>query len=142
MFDKDATVYFVSFHQDPSTCYPGTGRDSEIGYGAGKGFTQNFPMFVGAGEKEYLKAMEKVEQAMEKFRPQFVLVSAGFDAHIAEPWAHLSLSAKGFEELTRRTKAIAEAHSEGRLVSVLEGGYTLEALAESVERHIRVLMEK
>ena len=141
MFDKDPTVYFVSFHQDPSSCYPGTGKSSEIGYGAGKGFTQNFPMPVGAGEKEYLGAVERVEQAMERFRPQFVLISAGFDAHIAEPWAHLSVSAKGFEELTRRIKSIAEVHAQGRLVSVLEGGYTLEALAESVEKHVRVLME-
>jgi acetoin utilization deacetylase AcuC-like enzyme len=82
MFDKDQTIYFVSLHQDPSSCYPGTGKGSEIGYGQGKGFTRNFPMPAGAGEEEYLKALEKVEQAMEKFRPQFVLISAGFDAHV------------------------------------------------------------
>jgi acetoin utilization deacetylase AcuC-like enzyme len=141
MFDKDPTVYFVSFHQDPSSCYPGTGRDSETGYRRGKGFTQNFPMPAGAGEKEYVKAVEKVEQAMEKFRPQFVLISAGFDAHVAEPLAHLNLTAKGYEELTKRIKRIAEVHAEGRLVSVLEGGYELGALGESVERHVRVLLE-
>ncbi|UCG11935.1 MAG: histone deacetylase [Deltaproteobacteria bacterium] len=141
MFDKDPTIYFVSFHQDPSSCYPGTGKGSETGYDQGKGFTQNFPMPAGAGEKEYLEAMERVEQAMEKFRPQFVLISAGFDAHIADPLAHVSLTARGYEELSRRIKRIAEDHAEGRLVSVLEGGYDLKALAESVENHIRVLME-
>jgi acetoin utilization deacetylase AcuC-like enzyme len=142
MFDKDPTIYFVSFHQDPSSCYPGTGKDSETGYGQGKGFTQNFPMPAGAGDEEYLKALERVEQAMEKFRPQFVLISAGFDAHVSDPLAHISLSTKGYEELTRRIKSIAEVHAQGRLVSVLEGGYNLEALAESVEKHIRVLMEE
>jgi acetoin utilization deacetylase AcuC-like enzyme len=141
MFDKDPTIYFVSFHQDPFSCYPGTGKDSETGYLQGKGFTKNFPMPVGAGEKEYLNALEKVEQVMQKFRPQFVLISAGFDAHIAEPLAHINLTSKGYEELTRRIKSIAEVHAEGRLVSVLEGGYDLKALGESVEKHIRVLLE-
>jgi acetoin utilization deacetylase AcuC-like enzyme len=123
MFDKDPTIYFVSFHQDPSSCYPGTGKVSETGYGQGKGFTQNFPMPAGAGEEE------------------FVLISAGFDAHVADPLAHVSLTTKGYEELTRGIKSIAEGYAEGRLVSVLEGGYNLEALGESVEKHIRVLME-
>ena len=141
MFDKDPTIYFVSFHENPFSCYPGTGKDSETGHLLGKGFTQNFPMPAGAGEKEYLEAFEKVELAMKKFRPQFVLVSAGFDAHTAEPLAHINLTAEGYEELTRRVKGIAEVHAGGRLVSVLEGGYALGALGESVEKHIRVLLE-
>ena len=141
MFDKDPTIYFVSFHENPFSCYPGTGKDSEIGHHQGKGFTQNFPMPAGAGEKEYLEAFEKVELAMKKFRPQFVLVSAGFDAHTAEPSAHIDLTAEGYAELTRRVKTIAEVYAGGRLVSVLEGGYVLGALGESVEKHIRVLLE-
>ena len=99
-------------------------------------------MPVGAGVEEYVKVLERVEQEMEKFRPQFVLISAGFDAHEADPLAHLKLTTEGYEELTRRIKSIAEAYAEGRIVSVLEGGYNLEALAESVEKHIRVLMEE
>jgi acetoin utilization deacetylase AcuC-like enzyme len=142
MFDKDPTIYFTSLHQDPASCYPGTGRGSETGYGQGKGFTKNFPMPAGAGEEEYLKALGKVEQEMEKFKPQFVLISAGFDAHESDPLAHVSLSTDGYEQLTRRIKSIAEGYAEGRLVSVLEGGYNLKALAESVEKHIRVLMEE
>ena len=141
MFDKDPTIYFASFHQDPSSCYPGTGKVLETGYGQGKGFTRNFPMPAGAGEEEYLKALEKVAQEMEKFRPQFVLISAGFDAHESDPLAHVSLTTNGYEELTRGIKSIAEGYAEGRLVSVLEGGYNLEALGESVEKHIRILME-
>jgi acetoin utilization deacetylase AcuC-like enzyme len=98
-------------------------------------------MPAGAGEEEYLRALEKVEQEMEKFRPEFVLISAGFDAHTEDPLAHINLTANGYAELTRRIMGIAEVHAEGRLVSVLEGGYNLEALAESVEKHVRVLME-
>ena len=85
--------------------------------------------------------MQRVEQTMEEFRPQFVLISAGFDAHIADPLAHIRLTRKGYEELTQRIKNIADKHAEGRLVSVLEGGYDLKALAETVGAHIRILME-
>lgn len=141
IFEEDPTVFYVSFHQEPSSCYPGTGWASETGKGEGKGYTQNFPMPPGAGEAEYLAAMIKVEQTMEEFNPQFVLISAGFDAHIADPLAHIRLTGKGYEELTQRIKNIAEKHAEGRLVSVLEGGYDLKALGETVGAHIRVLMD-
>ena len=117
ILEEDHTVYYVSFHQDP------------------------FPVPPGAGIQEYLKAIESIEQAMEKFRPDFVLISAGFDAHIADPLAHVNLTREGFEELTRRVKAIADAYADGRIVSVLEGGYDLEALGESVAAHIQVLSE-
>ncbi|UCF83343.1 MAG: histone deacetylase [Desulfobacteraceae bacterium] len=142
IFEEDSAVFYTSFHQDPYSCYPGTGLASETGNNKGKGYTQNFPMPPGAGKKEYLKAMERVEQAMEKFRPQFVLISAGFDAHMADPLAHVRLTRTGYEELTRRIKSVAETHAEGRIVSVLEGGYNLKALGESVETHLRVLMEE
>jgi len=141
IFEKDPSVFYISLHQDPSSCYPGTGWASETGNGKGKGYTLNFPMAPGAGNEEYLEAMEKAEQTMEKFRPQFVLVSAGFDAHLADPLAHIKLTRKGYQELTRRIKNIADVHAEGRLVSVLEGGYNLKALGESVQAHIQVLME-
>ncbi len=141
IFEEDPTVFYISLHQDPSSCYPGTGRASETGNGKGKGYTLNFPMAPGAGNEEYLKALEKAEQAMKKFRPQFVLVSAGFDAHLADPLAHIKLTRKGYVELTRRVKNIAEVHAKGRLVSVLEGGYNLQALGESVQAHIQILME-
>ena len=140
-FEQDPTVFYISFHQDPSTCYPGTGSASETGTGNGKGYTLNFPMSPGAGNQEYFDAMEIVEQKMGVFRPQFVLISAGFDAHIDDPLAHIKLTKKGYEELTRKVKGIAEDHAGGRLVSMLEGGYNLQALGESVETHIQVLLE-
>lgn len=140
-FEQDPTVFYISFHQNPSTCYPGTGNASETGTGNGKGYTLNFPMSPGAGNQEYFDAMEMVEQKMEVFRPQFVLISAGFDAHIDDPLAQIKLTKKGYEELTRKVKGMAEDHAEGRLVSMLEGGYNLQALGESVETHMQVLLE-
>jgi acetoin utilization deacetylase AcuC-like enzyme len=141
IFEKDATVFYISFHQNPASCYPGTGWASEKGYGEGEGYTLNLPMPPGAGNEEYLKAMDKVEQKMDTFKPQFVLISAGFDAHLADPLAHIKLTGTGYEELTRRIMGIAQNYAEDRLVSSLEGGYNLRALGDSVKTHIEVLME-
>jgi len=140
-FEQNPAVFYISFHQNPFTCYPGTGKASETGAGKGQGYTLNFPMSPGAGNQEYFQAMETVEREMEKFRPRFVLVSAGFDAHTDDPLAHIRLSTKGYEGLTQKVKGIAEDYAEGRLVSTLEGGYNLQALGESVKTHIQVLLE-
>lgn len=142
IFYKDPTVFYVSLHQDPSSCYPGTGWALETGEGKGKGYTLNLPMPPGAGNTEYLEAMEVVEQAMEAFKPEFVLISAGFDAHMDDPLAHVKLTRNGYEDLTRRVMNIAGEYAGGRLVSALEGGYNLKALGESVQTHIQVLMEE
>ena len=142
MFEEDPTVFYISIHQDPSTCYPGTGWAEETGSGKGKGYTQNFPMPPGSGDEAYLKAMKHIEQLMDTFKPQFVLISAGFDAHMADPLAHIRLTQKGYEALTRSIKSIAGSYAEGKIVSVLEGGYNLPALKESLEAHITVLMEE
>ena len=94
-----------------------------------------------AGDAEYLEAIEKVDRMMKNFKPQFVLISAGFDAHMADPLAHIQLTRKGYEEMTRKIKRIAADHAKGRIVSVLEGGYNLTALGESVKTHIQTLLE-
>ena len=141
IFEENPSVFYISLHQDPSSCYPGTGWSQETGSGKGKGYTLNFPMPPGSSDKEYLKAMEHIEQTMAHFKPQFVLISAGFDAHMADPLAHIRLTKKGYESLTRSVKNIAESYAKGRIVSVLEGGYNMEALKESLEAHITVLME-
>jgi acetoin utilization deacetylase AcuC-like enzyme len=141
IFENDPTVFYASLHQDPSSCYPGTGWAAETGSGKGEGYTQNFPMTPYAGNKEYLEAIEMLEKEMDNFKPQFVLISAGFDAHMADPLAHIQLTRSGYEDLTRKIKLIADTHADGRLVSVLEGGYNLKALGESVKAHIQVLIE-
>lgn len=142
IFEENPSVFYISLHQDPSSCYPGTGWSQETGRGKGKGYTLNFPMPPGSSDKEYLKAMDQIERTMDHFKPQFVLISAGFDAHIADPLAHIRLTKKGYESLTRSVKNIAESYAKGRIVSVLEGGYNMEALKESLEAHITVLMEE
>ena len=141
IFEENASVFYISLHQDPSSCYPGSGWAQETGSGKGRGYTLNLPMSPGSSDEAYLKAMEHVEQTMDHFKPQFVLISAGFDAHTADPLAHIRLTKKGFESLTRSVKNIAESYAKGRIVSVLEGGYNMEALKESIEAHLTVLME-
>lgn len=141
VLESDPTVYFVSMHEDPKTCYPGTGFEWEMGVGKGKGFTMNVPFRPGAGDEEYLEAMRnRVVPALEAFGPQALMISAGFDGHADDPLAHIELSELGFEGITRELVGVAEKCCAGRVVSVLEGGYDLRALGRSVVRHL-VAME-
>ncbi len=139
-FYDDPTVFYFSIHRSPF--YPGSGAATETGSGKGEGFTLNVPMPQGVGDADYIAAVkEKLIPAAKAFKPDFVLVSAGFDAHEADPLGGMKLTSRGYAELTRIVKSIAREHCDGRLVSVLEGGYDLHGLAASVEAHIRVLME-
>ncbi|MFQ5913065.1 MAG: histone deacetylase [Nitrospinota bacterium] len=138
LFYTDPTVLFFSTHQYPF--YPGTGAESEGGEGPGKGTTINAPMPAGAGDAEVIRAFrEKLLPAAEKFQPEFVLISAGFDGHRRDPLAQLQLTEQGFAELTRIVTDIAGRFAGGRIVSLLEGGYDLEGLSRSVEAHLRAL---
>ncbi len=139
VFYGDPTVYYISTHQWPH--YPGTGRAEETGEGKGKGTNRNVPLPAGSGDAEVLAALDGALKEAEAFRPGLVLVSAGFDAHEDDPLAGLALSDEGYAGITRRIRALAEAHCGGRLVSVLEGGYDLEALGRAVTAHVRVLAE-
>jgi acetoin utilization deacetylase AcuC-like enzyme len=137
-FEDDPTVLFFSTHQYPF--YPGTGRASERGTGAGLGYTINVPLAAGCGDHEYGEVFEKVlYPAARAFQPNLVLISAGFDAHRDDPLAGMAVSEDGYARMTTIVRDIAEQFCEGRLVSLLEGGYNLEALARSVERHLRTL---
>lgn len=137
-FYEDPTVLYFSTHLWPF--YPGTGRPSERGRGAGEGYTINVPLSWEEGDDAILKAFrEQLFPAADRFSPDFVLISAGFDAHQSDPLAALNVTEQGFEEMTRMVKDIARSHAEGRIVSVLEGGYHLTALSRSVEQHIRRL---
>jgi acetoin utilization deacetylase AcuC-like enzyme len=140
VFYSDPTVLYFSVHQYPH--YPGTGAASETGAGEGVGLTVNAPLPAGSRDEAFIAAFrEKLRPAALAFRPDIVLVSAGFDAHRDDPIAGMAMTADGFGELTRIVKDIAETCCKGRLVSVLEGGYGLAGLAESVEAHLRVLMQ-
>ena len=139
ILEEDPDVFFFSVHQSP--LYPGTGARDERGRGAGEGATLNCPLPPGAGDDEFLGALrDALQPAADRFRPEFVLISAGFDAHRADPLAGLEVSTEAFAEATRIVAGIAERHAGGRLVSTLEGGYDLEALAASVRAHLLALL--
>ena len=139
-FEDDPSVLFFSTHQYPY--YPGTGSEAERGTGRGEGATINVPMYGGQGTDEYRDIFHQVlVPAAAVFRPEFVLISAGFDAHRDDPLASMGITDEGYGELTRIVGSIAQTHCEGRIVACLEGGYDLRALAASVEHHILALME-
>jgi acetoin utilization deacetylase AcuC-like enzyme/formylglycine-generating enzyme required for sulfatase activity len=139
-FDDDPSVFYFSIHQSPH--YPGTGRAEDRGRGPAVGTKLNVPLPPGCGNDDYRKAfVEQLVPAAREFRPDFVLISAGFDAHEGGRLGRMKLTADGYAELTRIVRAIADQHCRGRLVSVLEGGYRPKNLAASAEAHVRVLME-
>jgi acetoin utilization deacetylase AcuC-like enzyme len=139
-FEDDASVLFISLHQDPRTLYPGSGHAWEKGVGAGEGATVNITFQPGAEDDDYLRAFDaQVLPELDRFRPDFLLVSAGFDAHAEDPLAQVRLSEEGFERMTRLLVQGAERHCGGRVVSSLEGGYNLRALGRSVVRHLVAL---
>ena len=140
IFYEDPGVFYFSTHQFPF--YPGTGAEEERGSGVGEGLTRNCPLEAGAGDREILPLLEQdFRKVVENFQPDFILISAGFDAHRDDPLASLEVTDNGFEEMTKIVRSLSETHCGGRLVSCLEGGYNLEALARSVERHLEGLSE-
>ena len=139
IFEDDPTVFYYSSHQMP--LYPGTGYATERGMGRGVGATINVPLRPGDGDERFLAGLsEALVPAMEAFRPEFVLVSAGFDAHRADPLGGLNVSTEAFAEATRIVRGIADRFASGRIVSALEGGYDLEALAASTAIHLDTLL--
>ncbi|MSR62338.1 MAG: histone deacetylase [Planctomycetes bacterium] len=139
LFERDPSVFYASLHQWP--LYPGTGAAEERGLGAGEGATRNCPLPSGSGDAQWLRALEDtLLPELEAFRPEFVLLSAGFDAHRLDPLSGTCLSAAGYAQMTRRMLELAARSAHGRLVSVLEGGYHLEALASCVETHLGELV--
>ncbi len=133
-FEDDPSVLYISLHQYPF--YPGTGARDERGIGKGEGYTLNIPLPAGTGKERYLKAFrEEILPALGSFDPELLLISAGFDAHRDDPLGGMDLTEESYAQFTDLVKSVAP------VVSVLEGGYNLEALARSVEAHIRHLAE-
>jgi acetoin utilization deacetylase AcuC-like enzyme len=141
IFYENPEVLFFSIHRYGNGFYPGTGAENETGRGKGLGFTINVPVRYGTARKDYHERFKKaLARAADKIRPELVLVSAGFDAHAKDPIGSLDLEVEDFAILTREVLEVAKTHAQGRLVSCLEGGYHLEALAESVEAHLKGLL--
>jgi len=140
IFWADPRVLYVSSHQFPF--YPGTGALDEVGEGAGRGFTVNLPMPGGLGDQSYSRAYrEIVEPIGRAFDPQLVLVSAGFDAHEADPLGGMKLTAAGFAEVMDVCVSVASGSAKGRVVAVLEGGYSLEGLASATAASVARLLD-
>jgi acetoin utilization deacetylase AcuC-like enzyme len=138
IFWEDPSVFYFSTHEFP--LYPGSGTREETGGGPGKGSTLNVPLPAGTGDDEYAAVFEnELAPALARFRPEFILISAGFDAHRADPLAQMEMTESGYARLTRLVMEMADTHCGGRIVSALEGGYDLDALARSVEAHVKTL---
>jgi acetoin utilization deacetylase AcuC-like enzyme len=134
-FEQDATLFFASTHQWP--LYPGTGRAEERGVGN----IVNVPLRPGSGSAQFREAMSGIIlPALREFRPDFILISAGFDAHWEDPLANLEFTDEDFAWATREILGIARESCAGRVVSTLEGGYDLQALASSASAHVKELM--
>jgi acetoin utilization deacetylase AcuC-like enzyme len=141
IFWADPTVHFLSIHRFGHGFYPGTGGHDETGAGPGLGFTTNVPVSFGISRPDYRTVFRNaIEKAADRIKPNLIILSAGFDTHVRDPIGSLSLEAEDFADMTKTLLAVADTHAQGRLVSCLEGGYHLEALAESVQAHLEVLV--
>jgi acetoin utilization deacetylase AcuC-like enzyme len=138
IFYPDASVLFFSTHQWP--LYPGTGAADERGEGDGAGLTINCPFPAGSGRDEILGAFEQqFVPAADHFKPEMLFISAGFDSRIGDPLGQFTLNDQDFEDLTRMMLDVASGHCRDRVVSVLEGGYSLSGLAQAAQAHVRIL---
>jgi len=136
IFYNNEKVLYISTHQYPY--YPGTGTEQEKGK---YNNIFNIPLPAGTTSKEYLNAYEFVLKKIREFKPEFILFSAGFDAHKDDPLAQFQLNSEDFYNLTKRTLTLAKLYCDGKVVSILEGGYDLNALQESTEMHVSALLE-
>ena len=135
IFYEDKSVFYFSVHQYPF--YPGTGSRSERGAGNGNGYTLNIPMTAGSAEKKYIEAFTKeILPTLDGYRPDLIIISAGFDAHKDDPLANINLTEHSYGVLTSMLMETADKYCHGKIISVLEGGYNLQALSQSVEKHI------
>jgi acetoin utilization deacetylase AcuC-like enzyme len=140
--ESDPNKLFISLHQHPRTCYPGSGYDYETGLAPAEGFTVNIPLHPGSDDLVYRAAFEEIVlPRLDEYRPEILLISAGFDAHADDPLADMQVSEEGFSEMTKMLVNVANRHCAGRIVSALEGGYNLRALGRSVVRHLLALAE-
>jgi acetoin utilization deacetylase AcuC-like enzyme len=141
IFYEAPDVVFFSIHRYGMGFYPGTGAKDETGRGKGQGHIFNAPLKFGTSRKDYHAQFTHVlEKGADTIKPELVLLSAGFDAHAKDPIGSLGLEVEDFATLTKQVLNVAKTHAKGRLVSCLEGGYNLDALAESVQAHVEELL--
>lgn len=141
IFEHDPTVFYYSIHQHPSFAYPGTGREFEYGIGEGYGFTKNSLALPGWGDEDYKRLIENdLLPSFERFEPEVVIASTGFDAHVDDDMSDIKISTEGFSWIMKKIFDMAEKYAKGRLISVLEGGYSLDRLPELAKNHVEILL--
>ncbi len=139
-FERSPTTYYVSLHEHPSFSYPGTGYADEKGLGEGAGSILNIPLLPGAGEKEVMKILrETVEPQLEIWQPDAMVIAAGFDSHVKDDMSGLGFTTELYGRIGRTVRGWSEKYCGGCLLSILEGGYELTVLGESVETYLRGL---
>jgi len=138
IFESDPTVFYFSIHEHPSFAFPGTGRIFESGAGQGAGFTKNNPVLPGQGDREYKGIFEtELIPAIEEFNPGMILLSTGFDAHVDDDMSGVSLTTEGYSWIMEQVVDLAG----GRLISILEGGYSLKRIPELAKNHVEILLK-
>ena len=141
IFEKDPTVFYYSIHQHPSFAFPGTGREFEEGTDDGQGFTKNSLVLPGQGDDIYHRLLQgDMLPVFERFKPEFILVSTGFDGHRDDDMSDINLSTEAYSWIMETIMKVANRYAGGRVISVLEGGYCLERLGELAANHVRILL--
>ena len=142
IFEKDPTVFYYSIHQHPSFAFPGTGREFEEGVEGGEGFTKNSPVLPGQGDDIYERLIQSdLLPAFDRFKPEVIIVSTGFDGHQDDDMSDVNLSTEGYSWIMETIMKLGDQHAAGRVISVLEGGYCLERLGELAANHARILLD-
>jgi len=142
-FEREADTLYISIHEHPSFSYPGTGYSDETGFGEGRGSILNLPLLPGAGDEQFLTLLQgPVEEKIAQWRPDAMIVAAGFDGHRADEMSGLLYSTGLYEKTGQHVRALSNRYCGGRLLSILEGGYELTVLGESVEAYVRGLLAR
>jgi len=142
-FEEEAGSYYISIHEHPSFSYPGTGYGDEHGMGEGKGSIVNLPLQPGAGDKEVMELLNTViPEKLAQWKPEVIIISAGFDAHLEDDMSGLQYTTELYYHIGKAVKAWADQYTNGKLLSILEGGYELKVLGGSVEAYVRGILGK
>ena len=142
IFERDPTVFYYSIHQHPTFAFPGTGREFEVGRDAGYGYTKNSPVLPGQGDREYQQLLQRdLFPAFADFKPEVILASTGFDAHVEDNMSDIKLTTEGFTWIIKKIVEMANGYSRGRLISILEGGYSIKRLPELARNHVEILLD-
>ncbi len=143
ILEEEADVFYYSIHEHPSFSFPGTGRVFEKGTGPGTGYTRNYPVLPGEGDEAYIKIIRTdVIPTFDWYKPQVIILSAGFDAHTDDVLSGIKVTTAGFTRIMQMLSELAEKHAQGKIISILEGGYSLKRLPELVINHLKILLNE